>query len=251
MAHSWCQASRYPDLAADLSTTSDNEPPVQPPSPSDPPKTTSSEGPGLVTVTGTDSGLITYSPTRYTKYETVTETRTTTRDDGLILIIFPGGLSWIPFGIPGPNPPPPPPGPPTLTPDKPDLSTAKSFECTLTKPPECTRTVSFISVASGYTSTVFGECSYATSCATGEQSTTTTVIDVQGQADNAFGDPEEEWPAESGDPDQSSLDFFEAWYVELGISFDSISNVEAECEGDEAQMNSICLARSVLDFAVR
>ncbi|EEU34525.1 uncharacterized protein NECHADRAFT_88017 [Fusarium vanettenii 77-13-4] len=224
------------------------DPPVQPPSPSDPPKTTSSEGPGLVTVTGTDSGVITYSPTRYTEYETATETRTTTRDDGLIIIIFPGGWSWIPFGIPDPNPPPPPPGPPTPGPDKPDPSTAKSSRCTLTKPPECTRTVSFISVGSGYSSTVYGECSYATSCATGEQSTTTTVVDVQGQADNEFGDPEEEWPAESGDPDQSSLDFFEAWYDELGISFDSIGNVEAECEGDEAQIDSMCLVRTVVDF---
>ncbi|RMJ07409.1 hypothetical protein CDV36_012986 [Fusarium kuroshium] len=138
--------------------------------------------------------------------------------------------------------------PPTATPDKPDPSTAKSSGCTLMKPPDCTRTVSFISVGSGYSSTVFGECSYAMSCATGKQSTTTTVIDVQGQADNTFDNPEEEWADESGDSDQSSFDFFETWCDELGISFDSINNVKAECEGDEAQMNSIRLARAILDF---
>ncbi|RSL55394.1 hypothetical protein CEP51_014552 [Fusarium floridanum] len=173
--------------------------------------------PGLVTVTGTDSRVIVYSLTR-------SRSASKARTHHLLRL------------------------PPTATPDKPDPSTAKSSGCTLMKPPDCTRTVSFISVGSGYSSTVFGECSYAMSCATGKQSTTTTVIDVQGQADNTFDNPEEEWADESGDSDQSSFDFFETWCDELGISFDSINNVKAECEGDEAQMNSIRLARAILDF---
>ncbi|RTE70401.1 hypothetical protein BHE90_015203 [Fusarium euwallaceae] len=194
--------------------------------------------PGLVTVTGTDSRVIVYSLTRYTLLPrqrrllgTKAPSSSSSQAVGLRSRSASKARTHHLLRLP-----------PTATPDKPDPSTAKSSGCTLMKPPDCTRTVSFISVGSGYSSTVFGECSYAMSCATGKQSTTTTVIDVQGQADNKFDNPEEEWADESGDSDQSSFDFFETRCDELGISFDSINNVKAECEGDEAQMNSIRLA---------
>ncbi|KAL6354196.1 hypothetical protein LRP88_12530 [Fusarium phalaenopsidis] len=139
-----------------------------------------------IIVTGTDGGIATFVPTRNTEYASVTSTITTTDEDGDDIIIFPGGWWWFLKGPPNPNAPKPPSTPPgpnpnpippdPNNPDDPDKPS--STECQKTPPPDCTRTISYISRETGFEArrTTFGSCSMPTRCVTGEQSTTTTTI---------------------------------------------------------------------------
>lgn len=124
-------------------------------------------------ITGSKGTVVTYEATRDPKYTTNTKTTTSTSDHGDRVIIYPGGWRWRPIGFPHLKLPPfklPP--PPALNPDpesgdhdhnhdhdpehdhdhdKSSKSTTKSAKCTTTRPPRCTKTVSFISTGTGYT----------------------------------------------------------------------------------------------------
>lgn len=124
-------------------------------------------------ITGSKGTVVTYEATRDPKYTTNTKTTTSTDDHGDRVIIYPGGWRWRPIGLPHLKLPPfklPP--PPASNPDpesgdhaqdhdhdhehdhdddKSSKSTTKSAKCTTTRPPRCTKTVSFISTGAGYT----------------------------------------------------------------------------------------------------
>ncbi|KAM0454010.1 hypothetical protein ACHAO4_004758 [Trichoderma viride] len=117
-------------------------------------------------VTGSKGIVATYSATRDPKYTTNRKTITTTDDHGHNIVIFPGGWRWIPIGLPPLRLPPP----PKSNPDPHDhddhggnddghsedhrtshsKSSTSSARCTTTEPPECTKTVSFITSGTGF-----------------------------------------------------------------------------------------------------
>ncbi|RSL38266.1 hypothetical protein CEP53_015018 [Fusarium sp. AF-6] len=152
-----------PDDADDTSFVKNTRPTLVP-SPSNsgisdnPTETSYSE----IIVTGTDGGIATFVPTQNTEYASITTTITTTDEDGDDIIIFPGGWWWFPKGPQNPNPPKPPstpPGPnpdPDPSPNPPDPNNPddpdkpSSTECNKTPPPDCTRTISYISRETGF-----------------------------------------------------------------------------------------------------
>lgn len=117
-------------------------------------------------VTGSKGIVATYVATQDPKYTTNRKTTTTTDDHGHDIIIFPGGWRWIPIGLPPLRLPPP----PKLNPDPHNhddhggkdnghsedhrtshsKSSTSSGRCTTTEPPECTKTVSFITSGTGF-----------------------------------------------------------------------------------------------------
>ncbi|UKZ95531.1 uncharacterized protein TrAFT101_010366 [Trichoderma asperellum] len=122
-------------------------------------------------VTGSRGIVATYIATQDPKYTTNRRTATTTDDHGHDIIIFPGGWRWIPIGLPPLRLPPPPKSnpDPNLTDghdhdghghnddDHSDddhtshsKSTTSSLRCTTTEPPECTKTISFISSGTAF-----------------------------------------------------------------------------------------------------
>ncbi|KAL6863413.1 hypothetical protein ACO1O0_003667 [Amphichorda felina] len=196
-------------------------------------------------VTGTDGAVVTYAPTQDPDRTTQTGTTTTTDDNGLPVVIFPGGWMWTPIGIPpvGITLPPP----PTLNPKPGDGDSEKpteaqptataTEECNMTAPPECTMTISYISDGTSYSSTEYGSCPPVTGCASGEQTTTTTTIDPEVTGIWAES-PEEEYqdiPAE--DVDEDTELYFETLFDEADISIkdelNMIQNMEAvNCTGE-------------------
>ncbi|KAJ4246554.1 hypothetical protein NW762_013495 [Fusarium torreyae] len=60
------------------------------------------------------------------------------------------------------------------------VTSETTSECTITKMPECIKTISYVSISETYTITTMGDCTEAPSCATGEQSTTTTMMEPEG-----------------------------------------------------------------------
>lgn len=146
--------------------------PARLPLPTTATKTAATNKPIETIITGSKGTVVTYVATRDPKYTTNRGTTTTTDDRGNDVVVFPGGWIWIPIGLPPFNFPPlkfPP--PPTMNPDpesrdpgddhghddenhdhdNKSKSTTKSAECTTTKPPRCTKTVSFISSGTGFT----------------------------------------------------------------------------------------------------
>ncbi|PON24798.1 hypothetical protein TGAM01_v206306 [Trichoderma gamsii] len=127
-------------------------------------KTTST--PVETIVTGSKGIVATYVATQDPKYTTNRKTTTSTDDHGHDIIIFPGGWRWIPIGLPHLRLPPP----PKLNPDPHNhddhggndnghsedhrtshiKSSTSSGRCTTTEPPECTKTVSFITSGTGF-----------------------------------------------------------------------------------------------------
>lgn len=129
-----------------------------------PPEHTTTD-PREVIITGTDGAIATYVPSQDPHYSDLRTTHTTTEDDGDSVTIFPFGWLWVPIGslplhLPSPprrNPDPNAPDDPEDDPDDdPDDEASRSVssssaECTATDVPVCTRTISYISDASGYT----------------------------------------------------------------------------------------------------
>lgn len=127
-------------------------------------KTTSR--PVEITVTGSKGIVATYVATQDPKYTTNRKTITTTDDHRHDIIIFPGGWRWIPIGLPPLRLP----SPPKLNPDPHDHDnhggnddghsedhrtshskwSTSSARCITTTPPECTKTVSFVTGATGF-----------------------------------------------------------------------------------------------------
>lgn len=119
-----------------------------------------------VTVTGSKGVVATYVASQDPKYTTNRKSITTTDDHGHNIIIFPGGWRWIPLGLPPLGLPPP----PKSNPDPHDhdnhggkddghsedhrtshsKSSTSSARCTTTAPPECTKTVSFVTSGTGF-----------------------------------------------------------------------------------------------------
>ncbi|UKZ71385.1 uncharacterized protein TrAtP1_012344 [Trichoderma atroviride] len=117
-------------------------------------------------VTGSKGLVATYVATQDPNYTTNRKTTTTTDHHGHDIIIFPGGWRWIPIGIPPLRLPPP----PKSNPDPHDhddhggnddghsedhrashsKSSTSSARCATTEPPECTKTVSFITSGTGF-----------------------------------------------------------------------------------------------------
>lgn len=216
-----------------------------PPAPTDSPDLDQTLPPDASVVTGTDGAVVTYVPTQDPDRTTQTGTTTTTDDNGLPVVIFPGGWMWTPIGIPpvGISLPPP----PTLNPKPGDGDSEKpteaqptataTEECNMTAPPECTMTISYISDGTSYSSTEYGSCPPVTGCASGEQTTTTTTIDPEVTGIWAES-PEEEYqdiPAE--DVDEDTELYFETLFDEADISIkdelNMIQNMQAvNCTGE-------------------
>ncbi|KAK7415730.1 hypothetical protein QQX98_005643 [Neonectria punicea] len=203
-------------------------------------------------VTGTDGAIVTYIPSQDPEYATNTGTTTTTDDDGNAFVLFSGGWRWIPIGIPPINIPPP----PTSNPDPKDSeddgdddedddddnsstesseSTATESVCSVTAPPQCTKTISYISEETGYVSTELGTCPPVTGCASGQKSTTTTTI--ISEVPIVWGEykPEDFVIGElEGEIDQETESYYKDLFEEEDISIEDDENLspEPECNGD-------------------
>ncbi|KAL7923539.1 hypothetical protein ACQKWADRAFT_52354 [Trichoderma austrokoningii] len=141
--------------------------------------------------TGSKGDVATYVATQDPKYTANRKTQTTTDGHGDNIVIFTEGWRWVPFGLPIGLPPLRLPPPPRFNPDphpadndgksedrRPSRtkSPTSSPRCTTTEPPECTKTVSFITSGARFESTIFGTCSPVSGCVSRKQSTTTTII---------------------------------------------------------------------------
>ncbi|KAH7234373.1 hypothetical protein B0J15DRAFT_408041 [Fusarium solani] len=206
-------------------------------------------------VTGTDGVVVTYTATKDPKETDLTEKKTTTDDDGFVIIIWPGGWKWVPKGGHAPTNRPPAPtkepkhndddNPSSTTPtptsyDSTTTPTETSTECSATEPPECTITVSYTWMGDDYSSTTLGECPATSGCVTGEQSTTTTYVAETLPLDEEFEPPEEiDDSNHSEDADEETNDWFEDWFDENGFGLGS-NVLSPECDGERTRVDYEC-----------
>ncbi|KAG7419443.1 putative MFS-type transporter [Fusarium oxysporum f. sp. rapae] len=159
-----------------------------------------------VVVTASSDAIVTFAPTKDPEFTSLTETTTTTDYNGIIVVIWPRGWKWKPVGdkMPAtlPNPPKSNPSPvadpgdedsddddvstkeakSTVTTTAPASTTATSAEptseattseataeCAVTEIPECTKTISYITMSQSVTIREIGECPPTPSCATDPQ----------------------------------------------------------------------------------
>ncbi|KAL6786784.1 hypothetical protein J3E68DRAFT_440897 [Trichoderma sp. SZMC 28012] len=212
-------------------------------------------------ITGSKGTVVTYEATRDPKYTTNTKTTTSTSDHGDRVIIYPGGWRWRPIGFPHLKLPPfklPP--PPALNPDPEsrdhdhdhdhdhDKSSKSTTKCITTRPPRCTKTVSFISTGTGYTSTILGTCSPVSGCVSGEQSTTTTTIATFVPSvwiDEPYN-PEVPTPPE--EVDAETIKYFNDLFKKEGISLEVDRQLVAHCGGNTPGIPLFCLNTFSTDF---
>ncbi|KAM6484538.1 hypothetical protein HDV62DRAFT_404362 [Trichoderma sp. SZMC 28011] len=221
-------------------------------------------------ITGSKGTVVTYEATRDPKYTTNTKTTTSTDDHGGRVIIYPGGWRWRPIGLPPLKLPPikfPP--PPALNPDpesgdhdhdhdhdpehdhnhdKSSKSTTKSVKCTTTRPPRCTKTVSFMSTGSGYTSTILGTCSPVSGCVSGEQSTTTTTISTFVPTIWIDEPYKPEVPTTPEEVDDETIQYFKDLFKKEGISLEADWKLIAHCGGNTRGIPLFCLNTFSTDF---
>ncbi|KAF4995252.1 hypothetical protein FDECE_12859 [Fusarium decemcellulare] len=212
------------------------------------PQDTKTEG-QQATVTGTDGVVATWSATRDPEHSDVSQTVTQTDDDGIIIVIFPGGWKWSPVGggkKGGPTP--------TSNPDPKDSDDEDDpdddddddeEECTTTTPPECTMTLSYFTQDGGEeTSTRIGSCAPVTGCVSGEQSTTTTTIapEIPRITGLLPDDQPAQEPSKAEPVDDETVDYFNDLFKKWGIANDSTDkDPEAACEGVSFGANAECL----------
>lgn len=238
-----------------------------PPPPTDSPEVDHILPPSASVITGTDGAVATYVPTQDPDKTTQTGTSTTTDDHGFPVIIFPWGWKWIPFppGIPPINLPPPPTVNPDPDPshhdnddpddpddpddeptDEPTATATSTDECTTTAPPGCTRTISYISQGTSYSSTEYGSCPPVTGCASGEQTTTTTTIEPEVTGIWAESPEEEIQDTPVEDVDDDTEAYFEDLFDDADISIEDELNMfhdnqyAAECSGDLPGIQAEC-----------
>ncbi|KAL7906301.1 hypothetical protein GGI35DRAFT_482472 [Trichoderma velutinum] len=214
-------------------------------------------------ITGSKGTVVTYEATRDPKYTTNTKTTTSTSDHGDHIIIYPGGWRWIPIGSPPLKFPPlklPP--PPALNPDPESgdhdhdhdissKSTTRSAKCTTTRPPRCTRTVSFISTGTGYTRQVvivLGTCSPVSGCVSGEQSTTTTTIATFAPSIWINEPYKPEVPTPLEEVDDGTIQYFNDLFKKEGISLEVDRQLVAHCGGNTPGIPLFCLNTFSTDF---
>ncbi|CVK98987.1 uncharacterized protein FPRN_03922 [Fusarium proliferatum] len=162
-----------------------------------------------VVVTAGSDVIATFAPTQDPELTSLTDSTTTTDDNGILVVIWPGGWKWKPIGdkVPAtlPNPPKSNPSPvadPGETdPDDDDVSTKEAKSTVTTTTPAST--------------TELGDCPPTPSCATGEQSTVTTTLEPEAHwvgyaADPQQGPPEAELDAPVDEETETYLeDFFQ------------------------------------------
>ncbi|KAL7962741.1 hypothetical protein V8C34DRAFT_311142 [Trichoderma compactum] len=217
-------------------------------------------------ITGSKGTVVTYEATRDPKYTTNTKTTTSTSDHGDRVIIYPGGWRWIPIRLPHLKLPPfklPP--PPALNPDpesrdhdhdhdhdndhdKSSKLTTKSAKCTTTRPPRCTKTISFISTKTGYTSTILGTCSPVSGCVSGEQSTTTTTISTFVPTIWIDEPYKPEVPTPPEEVDEETIRYFSDLFKKEGISLEVDRQLVAHCGGNTPGIPLFCLNTFSTDF---
>ncbi|KAI9891101.1 MAG: hypothetical protein M1814_003300 [Vezdaea aestivalis] len=130
----------------------------------------------LVTATTGTHPVFTFTPSQNPQYTTITQKTTTTDKDHHIVVIFPFGWVWAPAGPPGIPPPEPPTAPPEPATPTPTPSASQSDPgCKTTAPPECMKTVSYVSVQTGYTQTIFGDCPKPSGCVSSQVTKSTTI----------------------------------------------------------------------------
>ncbi|KAL7947386.1 hypothetical protein V8C42DRAFT_363834 [Trichoderma barbatum] len=213
-------------------------------------------------ITGSMGAIVTYVATRDPKYTTNTRTTTTTNDNGDNVIIYPSGWRWIPIGLPQLKFPPLKfPSPPALNPDpesrdrsvdnnndNKSKSTTKSAECSTTKPPQCTKTVSYISKGRGFTSTILGTCSPVSGCVSGEQSTTTTTITTSIPIIWSNEPFEPDVDAGLKEIDDETIQYFYDLFKKQSISLEEGRDLVAHCRGNRPDIPLFCLNSFTSDF---
>ncbi|UKZ81306.1 hypothetical protein TrVFT333_009078 [Trichoderma virens FT-333] len=187
-------------------------------------------------ITGSMGTVVTYVATRDPKYTTNTRTTTATDDRGDDVIIYPGALNPDPEDHDHDH-------------DRDQSkSTTESEDCTTTKPPSCTKTVSYISSGTGFTSTILGTCPPVSGCISGEQSTTTTTIAtsrpyiwIKYPLEPDFADPLEEI-------DDDTIQYFNDLFDKQDISLEDDENLVASCGGNTPGIPVFCLNSFSTDF---
>ncbi|KAF9784271.1 hypothetical protein IL306_007486 [Fusarium sp. DS 682] len=225
-------------------------------------------GASNVVVTGSGDAIATFTPTKDAQFTSLTEATTTTDDNGIVVVIWPGGWKWKPIGDKTPktlpnahktNPSPvADPGDDDSNDDDVSTKDAKSTassrstvtttapasteasttatssvptsetttECTITDIPQCTKTISYITISQSVTventSTEVGECPQIPSCATGEQTTVTTSLEPKAHWVGYPADPHDgPSEAELDSPvDGETQDYLEDFFKEHDLLLD-------------------------------
>ncbi|KAK4073412.1 uncharacterized protein Triagg1_5238 [Trichoderma aggressivum f. europaeum] len=132
--------------------------------------------------------------------------------------------------------------------DKSSKLTTKSAKCTTTRPPRCTKTVSFISTKTGYTSTILGTCSPVSGCVSGEQSTTTTTISTFVPTIWIDEPYKSEVPTAPEEVDDETIQYFKDLFKKEGISLEVDRRLVAHCGGNTPGIPLFCLNTFSADF---
>ncbi|KAF5544799.1 multidrug resistance [Fusarium phyllophilum] len=262
-----------------------------------------------VVVTAGSDAIATFAPTQDLEFTSLTESTTTTDDNGIIVVIWPGGWKWKPVGdkMPATLPSPPKSNPSPVTDpgeddsddddDDDDLSTkeAKSTvtttvpastkasttatsaettsetttsetttsetttsettaECTVTEIPECTRTISYITMSESVTITEIGECPPTPSCATGEQSTVTTTLEPGSHWVGYVADPQQ-GPSEAeldAPVDEETQEYLKDFFQEHDLLLDyEAEDASPECSTASSGLDLTCFSGAWPSFCAR
>ncbi|KAF5557241.1 multidrug resistance [Fusarium napiforme] len=241
-----------------------------------------------VVVTAGSDAIVTFAPTQDPKFTSLTESTTTTDDNGILVVIWPGGWKWRPVGdkMPATLPSPPKSNPSPVAepgdedPDDDDVSTkeAKSTvtktapvstgasttatsveptsetttsettaECTATEIPDCTKTMSYITMSESVTITEIGDCPPTPSCATGEQSTVTTTLEPESHWVGYAADPQQ-GPSEAeldAPVDKETQEYLEDFFQEHDLLLDyEADDASPECSTTSSGLDLTCFSGS-------
>ncbi|EXK43210.1 hypothetical protein FOXG_15412 [Fusarium oxysporum f. sp. lycopersici 4287] len=118
-------------------------------------------------------------------------------------------------------------------------------ECTVTEIPQCTKTISYITMSQSVTITEIGECPSTPSCATGEQSTVTTILEPESHWVGYVADPQQgPSEAELDDPvDEETEEYLEDFFKEHDLLVDyEAEDASPECSTASSVLDLTCFS---------
>ncbi|PNP86405.1 hypothetical protein FNYG_00107 [Fusarium nygamai] len=248
--------------------------------------TTHAKASNVVVTAGSDA-IATFAPTQDPEFTSLTESTTTTDDNGILVVIWPGGWKWKPVGdkMPATLPSPPKSIPSPISDpgeddedDDDDVSTKEArstvtatvpasteasttatsaeptsetmtsettAECTVTEIPECTKTISYVTMSESVTITEIGECPPTPSCATGEQSTVTTTLEPESHWVGYAADPQQ-GPSEAeldAPVDEETQEYLEDFFQEHDLLLDyEAEDASPECSTTSSGLDLTCFS---------
>ncbi|VZH92068.1 unnamed protein product, partial [Fusarium fujikuroi] len=142
----------------------------------------------------------------------------------------------------------------TVTSTEPILETTTSETtagCTVIEIPECTKTISYITMSESVTITEIGECPLTPNCATGEQSTITTTLEPESHWVGYAADPQQ-GPSEAeldAPVDEETKEYLENFFKKRDLLlYYEAKDASPECSTASSGLDLTCFSRAWPSF---